>query len=129
MVVLQVAVDGKSYHKICFRCSHGGCLISPSNYVAHEHRLYCRHHHTQLFRQKGNFSQFDRHVNNENHTNYQNKNENENKHENGNGNEDKHENGNDNENKHENGDGNGDGNGNVEEATDEKNTTTQQQSS
>ena len=54
---LQVAVDGESYHKSCFRCTHGGCVISPSNYVAHEHRLYCKHHHTQLFKQKGNFSQ------------------------------------------------------------------------
>ncbi|XP_038995458.1 LIM domain-containing protein WLIM1-like [Hibiscus syriacus] len=57
----KVAVDGKSYHKACFRCSHGGCVISPSNYVAHEHRPYCRHHHSQLFKQKGNFSQFDKH--------------------------------------------------------------------
>jgi len=56
----QVAVDGESYHKTCFRCTHGGCIISPSNYVAHEHRLYCRHHHTQIFKQKGNFSQFDK---------------------------------------------------------------------
>ncbi|PQM43126.1 hypothetical protein Pyn_23032 [Prunus yedoensis var. nudiflora] len=53
----KVAVDGTSYHKPCFRCSHGGCVISPSNYVAHEHRLYCRHHHSQLFKEKGNFSQ------------------------------------------------------------------------
>ncbi|KAJ8452400.1 hypothetical protein Cgig2_006205 [Carnegiea gigantea] len=53
----KVAVDGNSYHKACFRCCHGGCVISPSNYVAHEHRLYCRHHHSQLFKQKGNFSQ------------------------------------------------------------------------
>lgn len=52
----KVAVDGSSYHKSCFKCSHGGCVISPSNYVAHEHQLYCRHHHTQLFKQKGNFS-------------------------------------------------------------------------
>ncbi|KAK8521486.1 hypothetical protein V6N13_077587 [Hibiscus sabdariffa] len=57
----QVAVDGTSYHKACFRCTHGGCVISPSNYVAHEHRLFCRHHHNQLFKQKGNFSQLDKH--------------------------------------------------------------------
>ncbi|KAL9239582.1 hypothetical protein vseg_013891 [Gypsophila vaccaria] len=52
----KVGVDGNAYHKACFRCSHGGCVISPSNYVAHEQRLYCRHHHSQLFKQKGNFS-------------------------------------------------------------------------
>ncbi|KAF9671540.1 hypothetical protein SADUNF_Sadunf12G0058200 [Salix dunnii] len=57
----RVAVDGTSYHKACFRCAHGGCVISPSNYVAHEHRLYCRHHHNQLFKEKGNFSQLDKH--------------------------------------------------------------------
>ncbi|KAA0057888.1 LIM domain-containing protein WLIM1-like [Cucumis melo var. makuwa] len=57
----KVAVDSKSYHRACFRCSHGGCVISPSNYIAHEHRLYCRHHHNQLFKQKGNFSQLDKH--------------------------------------------------------------------
>lgn len=61
----QVAVDGTSYHKACFRCTHGGCVISPSNYVAHEHRLYCRHHHTQLFKQKGNFSKLDKQENDE----------------------------------------------------------------
>ncbi|KAG5066881.1 hypothetical protein GLYMA_04G179800v4 [Glycine max] len=61
----KVAVDGTSYHKACFRCTHGGCVISPSNYVAHEHRLYCRHHHTQLFKQKGNFSQLDKQENDE----------------------------------------------------------------
>ncbi|XP_051123307.1 LIM domain-containing protein WLIM1-like [Andrographis paniculata] len=52
----KVAVDGAAYHRSCFKCCHGGCVISPSNYVAHEHRLYCRHHHTQLFKAKGDFS-------------------------------------------------------------------------
>ncbi|XP_073006284.1 LIM domain-containing protein WLIM1-like [Typha latifolia] len=54
----KVAVDGNSYHKLCFKCNHGGCVISPSNYVAHEGKLYCKHHHYQLFMIKGNFSQF-----------------------------------------------------------------------
>ncbi|KAJ0965407.1 hypothetical protein J5N97_026545 [Dioscorea zingiberensis] len=52
----KVAVDGQSYHKPCFKCAHGGCVISPSNYVAHEGKLYCRHHNAQLFKAKGNFS-------------------------------------------------------------------------
>ncbi|XP_047959085.1 LIM domain-containing protein WLIM1-like [Salvia hispanica] len=56
----KVAVDEKLYHKACFKCSHGRCVISPSNYVAHEQRIYCRHHHAQLFMQKGNFSKLDR---------------------------------------------------------------------
>lgn len=52
-----MAIDGTAYHKACFKCSHGGCFISPSNFVAHEHQIYCRHHHSQLFKAKGNFSQ------------------------------------------------------------------------
>ncbi|XP_042375359.1 LIM domain-containing protein WLIM1-like [Zingiber officinale] len=54
----KVAVNGNSYHRPCFRCSHGGCTISPANFVAHEGRLYCKHHHAQLFMTKGNFSSF-----------------------------------------------------------------------
>ncbi|KAI3853476.1 hypothetical protein MKX03_010372 [Papaver bracteatum] len=53
----KVTADGVSYHRPCFRCSYGGCVISTSNYIAHEHKLYCKHHHTQLFKEKGNFSQ------------------------------------------------------------------------
>ncbi|XP_031478783.1 LIM domain-containing protein WLIM1-like [Nymphaea colorata] len=56
----KVAVDGSAYHKSCFKCSHGGCTISPSNYVAHEKNLYCKHHHAQLIKEKGNFSQLDK---------------------------------------------------------------------
>ncbi|XP_043724114.1 LIM domain-containing protein WLIM1-like isoform X1 [Telopea speciosissima] len=57
----KVAVDGSSYHRACFKCCHGGCVINPSNYIAHEHRLYCKHHHSQLFKEKGNFSQLNKH--------------------------------------------------------------------
>jgi cysteine/glycine-rich protein len=52
----KVTVDGTSYHRVCFKCAHGGCVISPSNYVAHDHRIYCRHHHSQLFKERGNFN-------------------------------------------------------------------------
>jgi len=55
----KVSVNGTSYHKSCFKCTHGGCVIYPSNYIAHEGRLYCKHHHTQLIKEKGNLSQLE----------------------------------------------------------------------
>ncbi|XP_052192619.1 LIM domain-containing protein WLIM1-like [Diospyros lotus] len=55
----RVTVNGTPYHRSCFKCTHGGCTISPSNYIAHEGRLYCKHHHTQLFKEKGNYSQLE----------------------------------------------------------------------
>ncbi|XP_073105710.1 LIM domain-containing protein WLIM1 isoform X1 [Elaeis guineensis] len=55
----RVTVNGTAYHKSCFKCTHGGCVISPSNYIAHEGRLYCKHHHIQLFKEKGNYSQLE----------------------------------------------------------------------
>ncbi|KAK4375081.1 hypothetical protein RND71_005758 [Anisodus tanguticus] len=55
----KVSVNGTAYHKACFKCTHGGCTISPSNYIAHEGRLYCKHHHIQLFKEKGNYSQLE----------------------------------------------------------------------
>lgn len=53
---LQVTVEGQAYHKSCFKCSHGGCPISPSNYAALEGILYCKHHFSQLFKEKGSYS-------------------------------------------------------------------------
>ncbi|KAF3647929.1 LIM domain-containing protein WLIM1 [Capsicum annuum] len=50
----KVSINGTSYHKSCFKRSHGGCVISPFNYIAHEGRLYCKHHHIQLIKEKGN---------------------------------------------------------------------------
>lgn len=55
----RVTVNGTSYHRSCFKCCHGGCTISPSNFIAHEGRLYCKHHHIQLFKEKGNYSQLE----------------------------------------------------------------------
>ena len=56
---IQVTVNGTPYHKSCFKCCHGGCVISPSNYIAHEGKLYCKHHHIQLIKEKGNLSQLE----------------------------------------------------------------------
>ncbi|MBA0601981.1 hypothetical protein Gorai_002181 [Gossypium raimondii] len=52
----KVTVEGQSYHKSCFKCSHGGCPITPSNYAALEGILYCKHHFSQLFKEKGSYN-------------------------------------------------------------------------
>jgi len=53
---LQVTVESLAYHKTCFKCSHGGCSLSPSNYAALEGILYCKHHFSQLFKEKGSYN-------------------------------------------------------------------------
>jgi cysteine and glycine-rich protein len=50
---LQLSVEGESYHKTCFKCSHGGCLLTTSNYAALQGTLYCKIHFAQLFKEKG----------------------------------------------------------------------------
>ncbi|KAJ1696061.1 hypothetical protein LUZ63_004573 [Rhynchospora breviuscula] len=52
----KVTVEGQAYHKSCFKCSHGGCTISPSNYAALQGVLYCKHHFSQLFKEKGSYN-------------------------------------------------------------------------
>lgn len=49
-------MEGQAYHKSCFKCSHGGCPITPSNYAALEGILYCKHHFSQLFKEKGSYN-------------------------------------------------------------------------
>ncbi|KAJ0105076.1 LIM domain-containing protein WLIM2b-like [Pistacia vera] len=51
----KVTVEGESYHKTCFRCAHGGCFLTPSSYAALDGVLYCKHHFTQLFKEKGSY--------------------------------------------------------------------------
>nr|CAN68046.1 hypothetical protein VITISV_017723 [Vitis vinifera] len=52
----KVTVEGEFYHKSCFRCSHGGCFLTPSSYAALDGILYCKPHFTQLFRERGSYS-------------------------------------------------------------------------
>lgn len=52
----KVTLEGENYHKNCFRCSHGGCSISPSSYAALDGILYCKPHFAQLFKEKGSYS-------------------------------------------------------------------------
>ncbi|RRT65291.1 hypothetical protein B296_00041164 [Ensete ventricosum] len=55
-LILQLTVEGESYHKTCFKCSHGGCKLTPSSYAAFQGILYCKHHFAQLFKEKGSYN-------------------------------------------------------------------------
>ncbi|KAL5981571.1 LIM domain-containing protein WLIM2a [Asimina triloba] len=52
----KVSVEGESYHKSCFRCSHGGCNLTPSSYAALDGILYCKPHFAQLFKERGSYN-------------------------------------------------------------------------
>lgn len=52
----QLTVEGEFYHKSCFRCTHGGCFLTPSSYAALDGFLYCKPHFSQLFKQKGSYN-------------------------------------------------------------------------
>lgn len=49
-------MEGEFYHKGCFRCSHGGCALTPSSFAALNGILYCKHHFSQLFKEKGSYN-------------------------------------------------------------------------
>lgn len=48
-------MEGESYHKPCFKCAHGGCPLTHSSYASLDGILYCKHHFSQLFMEKGNY--------------------------------------------------------------------------
>ncbi|KAE9459553.1 hypothetical protein C3L33_08563, partial [Rhododendron williamsianum] len=52
----KVTVEGDFYHKLCFKCAHGGCKLSPSSYAALDGFIYCKPHFAQLFKQKGSYN-------------------------------------------------------------------------
>lgn len=49
-------MEGDFFHKKCFRCAHGGCSLTPSNYAALDGIVYCKPHFSQLFKEKGSYS-------------------------------------------------------------------------
>ncbi|XP_057805702.1 LIM domain-containing protein PLIM2b-like isoform X2 [Salvia miltiorrhiza] len=51
----KMNMEGEPYHKSCFKCAHGGCPLTHSNYAALDGVLYCKHHFQQLFMEKGNY--------------------------------------------------------------------------
>ncbi|XP_062221056.1 LIM domain-containing protein PLIM2b-like [Phragmites australis] len=52
----KLTLEGESYHKSCFKCSHGGCILTTSSYAALNGILYCKIHFSQLFKEKGSYN-------------------------------------------------------------------------
>ncbi|GJM85658.1 hypothetical protein PR202_ga02129 [Eleusine coracana subsp. coracana] len=52
----KMTLEGESYHKSCFKCSHGGCILTTSSYAALNGILYCKIHFSQLFKEKGSYN-------------------------------------------------------------------------
>ncbi|XP_051218410.1 LIM domain-containing protein PLIM2b [Lolium perenne] len=52
----KMTLEGEAYHKGCFKCSHGGCILTTSSYAALNGVLYCKIHFGQLFMEKGSYS-------------------------------------------------------------------------
>ncbi|AQK73042.1 LIM domain-containing protein PLIM2b [Zea mays] len=52
----KMTLEGESYHKSCFKCSHGGCILTTSSYAALNGVLYCKIHFSQLFKEKGSYN-------------------------------------------------------------------------
>ncbi|KAB2015653.1 hypothetical protein ES319_D08G040400v1 [Gossypium barbadense] len=52
----KVTMEGECFHKSCFKCAHGGCHLTHSSYAALNGVLYCKHHFSLLFMEKGNYN-------------------------------------------------------------------------
>ncbi|VAI58933.1 unnamed protein product [Triticum turgidum subsp. durum] len=52
----KLTLEGECYHKSCFKCSHGGCILTTSSYAALNGILYCKIHFSQLFKEKGSYN-------------------------------------------------------------------------
>ena len=48
-------VEGKYYHKGCFKCSYCKVTLKPGNYTAIDGKTYCKPHFIQLFKAGGKY--------------------------------------------------------------------------
>ncbi|CAF0858951.1 unnamed protein product [Adineta steineri] len=51
----RIMVNGKAYHKPCFRCLHCKSVLKPGNFTSNDGKVYCKTHYMQLFKVKGNY--------------------------------------------------------------------------
>ncbi|CAL4942612.1 unnamed protein product [Urochloa decumbens] len=52
----KMTMEGEPYHKTCFKCARGGCLLTTATYASHNGVLYCQNHFWQVFKETGSYS-------------------------------------------------------------------------
>jgi len=52
----KMTMEGEPYHKTCFKCARGGCLLTTASYASHDGILYCQIHFWQVFKETGSYS-------------------------------------------------------------------------
>lgn len=53
----KMAIDGKAFHKGCFKCAHCKGTLKLGNFASLQGIYYCKPHLKQLFREKGNYDE------------------------------------------------------------------------
>eukprot|EP01113_Clastostelium_recurvatum_P016714 TRINITY_DN1964_c0_g1_i1.p1 TRINITY_DN1964_c0_g1~~TRINITY_DN1964_c0_g1_i1.p1 ORF type:complete len:253 (+),score=50.83 TRINITY_DN1964_c0_g1_i1:129-887(+) len=53
----RLEMEGKIFHKACFRCAHCDSVIKAGNCAALDSKFYCKPHFKQLFALKGNYNE------------------------------------------------------------------------
>jgi len=52
----KLSVEGKFFHKACFKCAHCNGKLSLGTYASLNGKFYCKPHFKQLFKRAGNYS-------------------------------------------------------------------------
>jgi hypothetical protein len=53
----KIEVDGKCFHKKCFRCKECNKTLSAGTYASLQGQIFCKPHFKQLFKLKGNYDE------------------------------------------------------------------------
>jgi len=53
----RLPIEGKIFHKMCFKCAECKSVLRAGNYAAIEGIYYCKPHYAQKFKLKGNYSE------------------------------------------------------------------------
>lgn len=54
--VEMLSIDGKIFHKTCFKCAHCNGTLSAGKYAAIDGKFYCKPHYKWLFSLSGNYT-------------------------------------------------------------------------